>query len=168
MEEQMKQLQDQGFLLLSNRASRVDVDDLDSPSFSKPLECTDFTVNQGPKWSEEDAPSQLEPPDDDVDVMLGKKNWDRKTWKDCRCSVLKCPPCHVQLFCQKPPRKVERESSLRFSIDLKSLPVTWSDLEISGNTYPFTSFSCSFEVGPVTCINEVLWVTATPAWLRLV
>ena len=130
----MKQLQDQGFLLLSNRASRVDVDDLDSPSFSKPLECTDFTVNQGPKWSEEDAPSQLEPPDDlvppddDVDVMLGKKKCDRKTWKDCRCSVLKCPPCHVQLFCQKPLRKVERESSLRFSIgsiDLKSLPVTW-------------------------------------------
>jgi len=72
MEEQMKQLQDQGFLIHS---SRVDVNDLDSPSFSKPLECTDFTVNQGPKWSEEDSPSPLQPPDDgddDMDPMLGK------------------------------------------------------------------------------------------------
>ena len=52
----MKQLQDQGFLIHS---SRVDPNDLDSPSFSKPLECTDFTVNQGPKWSEEDSPHRF-------------------------------------------------------------------------------------------------------------
>lgn len=69
----MKQLQDQGFLIHS---SRVDVNDFDSPSFSKPLEFTDFTVNEGPKWSEEDAPSPLQPPDDDddddMDPMLGK------------------------------------------------------------------------------------------------
>eukprot|EP00434_Breviolum_minutum_P038387 symbB.v1.2.034049.t2/scaffold4326.1/size41202/4 len=87
MEEQMKQLQDQGFLIHS---SRVDVNDLDSPSFSKPLECTDFTVNQGPKWSEEDSPSPLQPPDDGDDDDMDPK--------------------------------VEAQSSLRFMIDLKSLP----------------------------------------------
>jgi len=70
MEEQMKQLQDQGFLIHS---SRVDVNDFDSPSFSKPLEFTDFTVNEGPKWSEEDAPSPLQPPDDDDDDDMDPK-----------------------------------------------------------------------------------------------
>ena len=152
----MKQLQDQGFLIHS---SRVDVNDLDSPSFSKPLECTDFTVNQGPKWSEEDSPSPLQPPDDgdddDMDPMLGKREQDCKNCQDWRCSVLNIPPCHAQLFC--PSTTKEGGSTKLPPLHDRSQESSGAlEPNIIGNTYLFTSFSCSFQVGHVTCANEGL------------
>lgn len=93
-------------------------------------------------------------------MMIWTRCWakieqDCKNCQDWRCSVLNTPPSHAQLFC--PSTTKEGGSTKLPPLHDRSQESSGAlEPNISGNTYLFTSFSCSFQVGHVTCANEGL------------
>lgn len=69
--------------------------------------------------------------------------------------MLNISPCHAQLFC---PSTTKEGGSTKLPLLHDRSQESSGALEsnISGNTYLFTNYSCSFQVGHVTCANEGL------------